>query len=188
MIELMAAERSRKQSRRAVLALVWGGPLGGAMGCASSRHSGRPASSEGVAAMQDLFEEVRHVSVSVRRPPGQVYEYASQPENLPKWAAGLAGSFERRGERWVAKGGPLGEVEVSFAPSNEFGVLDHAVTLPDGETVHNALRVIPNAQGSEVVFTVFRRPGMSRDQFEKDAAAVKRDLDALKALVEEHGE
>jgi hypothetical protein len=117
-----------------------------------------------------------------------VYEYASQPENLPKCSAGLAGSFERRGERWVAKGGPLGEVEVSFAPSNEFGVLDHAVTLPDGETVHNALRVIPNAQGSEIVFTVFRRPGMSRDQFEKDAGAVKRDLDALKTLVEQHGE
>lgn len=110
--------------------------------------------------MQDIFEEVRHVSVSIRRPPADVYRYASRPETWPQWAAGLGGSFERRGDRWIASG-QLGEVAVRFTPPNELGVLDHEVTLPNGELVHNALRVIPNAQGAEVVFTIFRRPDMA---------------------------
>jgi uncharacterized membrane protein len=33
----------------------------------------------------------KHISVSINRPAGQVYEFASNPENLPKWAAGLSG-------------------------------------------------------------------------------------------------
>jgi len=36
----------------------------------------------------------RHVSVSINRPADQVYEFASNPENLPKWAAGLSGSIK----------------------------------------------------------------------------------------------
>ena len=50
-------------------------------------------------------------------------------------------------------------VIVAFAPSNDFGVLDHDVTLPDGETVRNPMRVISNGDGCDVVFTVRRQPG-----------------------------
>jgi uncharacterized membrane protein len=28
-----------------------------------------------------------HISVSINRPADQVYEFASNPENLPQWAA-----------------------------------------------------------------------------------------------------
>ena len=34
----------------------------------------------------------RHISVVIHRPPGEVYEYAVDPDNLPRWAAGLASS------------------------------------------------------------------------------------------------
>lgn len=30
-----------------------------------------------------------HISVSINCPVDKVYEFASNPENLPKWAAGL---------------------------------------------------------------------------------------------------
>lgn len=38
----------------------------------------------------------KHISVSINRPAKEVYYYASNPENLPEWAAGLSG-FHKSG-------------------------------------------------------------------------------------------
>jgi hypothetical protein len=35
------------------------------------------------------------ISISINRPAARVYEFASNPENLPKWAAGLSGSIKK---------------------------------------------------------------------------------------------
>ncbi|MBY8881461.1 SRPBCC family protein [Actinacidiphila acidipaludis] len=125
----------------------------------------------------------RHISAWIARPAAEVYEFARRPSNLPSWAAGLGTSVEEVDGRWVADS-PMGHVVVSFAPPNDFGVLDHDVTLPSGETVSNPMRVVPDDGGSEVVFTLRRRPGMSDDDFARDAAAVAADLATLKALLE----
>jgi hypothetical protein len=127
--------------------------------------------------------QTRYIATSIRCSAEDVYRFASDPSNLPAWAAGLAGRIERAGEEWLAAS-PLGKVKVRFAPSNGFGVLDHDVTLEWGDTVHNPMRVMPNGAGSEVVFVLFRRPGVSDAEFERDAAAVARDLDSLKGLLE----
>ncbi|WP_341855056.1 SRPBCC family protein [Brachybacterium sp. GPGPB12] len=37
----------------------------------------------------------RHLSIVIDRPWRRVYEYVSDPRNLPRWAAGLAGSEVR---------------------------------------------------------------------------------------------
>ena len=129
----------------------------------------------------------RHISVHVARPVDEVYAFAADPRNLPRWAAGLAGAtVEEIDGRWVTDS-PMGRVTFTFAPANDFGVLDHDVRLPDGETVHNPLRVLRDGDGSEVVFTLRHRPGMSEDDVERDAAAVTEDLATLKALVESSG-
>jgi len=125
----------------------------------------------------------RHVTVSIRRPPSAVIAVAGDPAALPSWAGGLADGIRRVGDRWLADS-PMGDVEVAFVGPVELGVLDHDVTLPDGEVVHNPLRVLRNADGSEVVFTVFQRPGMTDEAFDRDAAAVATDLERLRALLE----
>lgn len=126
----------------------------------------------------------RHISIDIDRPVSEVYDFAADPLNLPSWAAGLAGStVERDGEQWVTES-PMGRVTFSFVPRNDFGVLDHDVTLPSGESVHNPLRVIRDGEGCEVVFTLRRRPEMTDEDFERDADAVARDLATLKSLVE----
>lgn len=127
--------------------------------------------------------EVRHVSVSVDRPPREVYAFAAEVENLPRWAVGLGTSYRREGNELVATG-PLGTVRVRFVPRNDLGVLDHEVVLESGQVFHNAMRVVPNGRGSELAFMVLRPPGRSDEEFAADAAAVERDLKALKALVE----
>ena len=78
----------------------------------------------------------------------------------------------------------LGKVKVEFAPANSFGVLNHVVTLPDGRAFNNPMRVVPNGARSLVTFTLFRHDGMSDAEFERDAAMVESDLQALKRVVE----
>ena len=78
----------------------------------------------------------------------------------------------------------MGRVGFAFVPRNDLGVLDHDVTLPTGEVVHNPMRVIADGSGCEVVFTLRRRPGMSDDEFREDAAAVAADLTRLRQALE----
>jgi hypothetical protein len=63
-------------------------------------------------------------------------------------------------------------------------LVHHDVLLDSGATSHNPMRVVPNGDGSEVVFTLLRLPGTSDDQFVADAGAVERDLRQLKILLE----
>jgi uncharacterized protein YndB with AHSA1/START domain len=130
------------------------------------------------------MHDVQHICVYIARPPAEVYEFASDPRNLPRWAAGLARSEVRQdGDAWVADA-PFGTVRVTFAERNAFGVMDHDVTLESGVIVHNPMRVLPRGEGSELVFTLIRRPGVSDEEFAKDAAAVEKDLRSLKQLLE----
>jgi len=124
-----------------------------------------------------------HISVSIELPPVEVYAFASDPANLPKWAKGLGGSMEEVDGEWIAQS-PMGRVKVRLAPLNAFGVVDHDVVLESGATVHNPMRVVANGDGSEVVFTLYRQPTVTDAEFAADAAAVERDLGALKRLLE----
>ncbi len=128
---------------------------------------------------------VRHISVAINRAVREVYEFTSKPENLPRWARGLAGSIENVGGEWIAKS-PMGTVRVRFVEPNALGVLDHEVTLESGISVHNPIRVVARDVGrSEIIFTLFRRRDVSDAEFEADAGAVERDLGALKELLDQ---
>ncbi|HKJ40831.1 MAG TPA: hypothetical protein VKA27_02010 [Sunxiuqinia sp.] len=87
------------------------------------------------------------------------------PANLPQWAAGLSRSIQLVGDEWLADS-PAGPVEVKFASRNNFGIVDHWVTLPTGETMHNPLRAMANGTGCELIFTLFHHPNMANEQFE----------------------
>ena len=50
--------------------------------------------------------------------------------------------------------------------------------------VYNPMRVFPNNDGSELAFTLYRRPGVSDQEFAEDAKAVEKDLAKLKTLLE----
>jgi hypothetical protein len=125
----------------------------------------------------------RHISCVIAASPEAVYEFASDPDNLPRWAAGLAqAEVVGDGEVFLVQS-PMGQVTVRFAPRNEYGVLDHDVTLPSGMTVTNPLRVLAHPEGAEVVFTI-RQIELTDDAFDRDSQLVEDDLDRLRALIE----
>jgi hypothetical protein len=62
----------------------------------------------------------------------------------------------------------MGTVRVKFTETNKFGILDHDVTLPSGVKVSNPMRVFPNNDGSELVFTLYRRQDVSDQEFAED--------------------
>lgn len=116
--------------------------------------------------------ESRHITVWIDKPADEVYAFASVADNMPRWAAGV---------------GVLGDIGLEFAATNEFGVLDHEVTLATGEKFYNPMRAIPagfDEPRCEVVFTLRRADGGTDEQFEADAAAVTADLHTLKRLME----
>lgn len=125
----------------------------------------------------------RHVSVVINAEPAKVYDFAAEPDNLPRWAAGLAESeVVRRGDELLVES-PMGTVTVRFVPRNGLGVVDHEVVLPTGDTVLNPFRVLAHPEGAEVVFTI-RQLAMSDDEFDRDTQIVEKDLAQLKLLLE----
>jgi hypothetical protein len=125
----------------------------------------------------------RTLSVSIRCSPDKVYEFVTDPQNLPQWAQGLGQSVRKQGSDWVVDT-PQGLMKIRFADQNRFGVMDHYVTTATGVEVYVPMRVLANGSGSEVIFTLFRLPDMSDEQYAEDRQMVERDLKALKDLLE----
>lgn len=130
----------------------------------------------------------RHISIRIDRPWVEVYDFLAAPENFVRWASGLGKLTGQADGTWHAQT-PGGPMQVRFTPRNEFGIADHYVLPPansssGGETVYVPLRVIDAGDGAEVVFTLFRLPGMNDEKFAADADWVTRDLHNLKKLLE----
>jgi len=105
--------------------------------------------------------------MTIERNAFDVYNFVLDAKNLPKWASGIdAGA------------------KVRFVERNKYGVLDHYVSIRARPEVYVPMRVFPNGEGAEVLVTVFRQPGMSEQKFAEDTQWVRRDLEALKELLE----
>jgi hypothetical protein len=123
-----------------------------------------------------------HVSRVIAATPEAVYEFASDVDNLPRWAAGLARADVLRDGDALLVESPMGRVVVRFVERNAFGILDHDVTLPSGTVVTNPVRVLAHPDGAEVVFTV-RQIELDDAEFNRDIETVAADLDRLADLL-----
>jgi hypothetical protein len=134
----------------------------------------------------DKLRRARTISVSIAAPATEVYAFVSDPRSIPKWASGLGATPTPLGDGSWRIETPAGPMRVSFAPTNEFGVVDHVVTPLSGQgaAVDVPLRVIANGSGSEVMLTLFQQRGMSDAQFSADGALIEADLSRLKEVME----
>jgi hypothetical protein len=130
-----------------------------------------------------MAQESRHIGEWIERPAAEVYEYARDPVNLPSWAPGLGTAVEQVAGQWFVET-PGGRARLTFAPRNEYGVLDHHGVFASGDEFYAPMRVIPGEGGCDVVFTLRRLPGMSDEDFARDAGLVAADLARLRQVLE----
>lgn len=114
-----------------------------------------------------MTNETRNVSVTIDVPFARAYDFAHRPDNFPKWAHGMSK-----------------EADIDFTPKNDYGILDHRVHLEGKPEIYIPLRMIEHGDVTEVVFTLFRQPGMTDTDFANDQAAVEKDLAKLKQVIE----
>ena len=127
--------------------------------------------------------ESKTLHIAVERSPQEVYEFVSNPENLPKWAKTFCLSIKKSKGEWAIET-PQGPANIRIAGKNQFGILDHYVIPAPGVEVFVPMRVVPNASGSEVIFTLFKQPGMTDENYANDAGMVEADLKSLKNTLE----
>lgn len=123
------------------------------------------------------------ITVAIARPAEQVYAFVVEPANLPRWATAFVQAVRQVDGAWYVDT-PAGAMKFRFYPRNACGVLDHYVTMPSGEEVLNPMRVFSSGAGSEIVFTLFQREGMSDAEFAGDVGMVTRDLETLRDVLE----
>jgi hypothetical protein len=124
-----------------------------------------------------------HISLSVARPPAAVAEFAGNPRNLPAWAGWSGrGVRESRG-RWYLESDD-GWGEVVFRGPLSAGVLDHEVIQPGKPVVFTPMRVVANQEGSEIIYTMFREPGQTDEEFEESVRGTTANLETLRRVLE----
>lgn len=123
------------------------------------------------------------LNVSIACDAEKVYTFVSNPENLPKWAKTFVKSIKQSGQAWEIDTAE-GSMKIRFAPKNDFGIVDHFINPAPGIEIYVPMRVVPNGEDSEVIFTLFQGPGMSDEQFSRDQKMVAQDLNTLKTLLE----
>lgn len=127
--------------------------------------------------------ESRTLTVAIARDADAVYQFVSNPANLPRWAPAFCKSVRQVGGEWLMETN-AGPMQVRFVPPNKFRVADHFVSPAPGVEIYVPLRVLPNGAGSEVVFTLFRSPTMPPEKFAEDLRLVTQDLQTLRRALE----
>src|SRR5688500_3149368 len=86
--------------------------------------------------------QTMNLSISINRNADEVYAFVSNPENLPKWAAGLCKSIQRTDTAnvWQINNS---EARVRFEEKNKFRIADHYVReRPGAKEVYIPIRVL----------------------------------------------
>jgi hypothetical protein len=124
------------------------------------------------------------ISLPIERPPAEVYEFLLEPRNYPRWAAAVGGRFEHvEGRDWRAET-PHGSVIIRFSELNSFGILDHAVFREGEEPMMRRMRVVPNGDGAELLYTLFKPEDVSTAAFESEVEWTATELAVLKTYLE----
>ena len=123
------------------------------------------------------------VHTSILAPPQDVVAFLSDMQNWKTWASWIRSVARSSPRDWTLET-ETGLMKVHFVEPNPLGVLDHHVTLASGVTVFNALRVLPNGTGSELVMVLFQSPATSTSEFERDIQAVTDDFARIKKTAE----
>ena len=133
--------------------------------------------------MSAMLLKSKTLSVSINCNPKKVHEFASNPENLPKWAKAFCRSVRKSGNEWIVDS-PQGPIKFRFVEKNDLGILDHYVSPSPDMEMFVPMRVISNGFGSEVIFTLFQPVDVPDGEYAVQIGWAEQDLNNLKRVME----
>jgi hypothetical protein len=122
-------------------------------------------------------------SITINARPSDVLTFVGDGGNLPRWAIGFAKAVRPGQGGWIVSTGQ-GEVPTFIDVNEATGTVDFRMEPAPGLEATAYARVVPNAGGSELLFTQMQQPDMPDELFEQLVAAVGHELVALKAVLE----
>lgn len=124
------------------------------------------------------------VHTSIMAPPRNTAAFLGDVSEWKTWAPWVRTASRKSAREWTLET-DAGRMTVNFVEPNALGVLDHHVTPESGLTVFNAMRIIANGAGSELVMVLFQHPTATLAEFERDVQAVRDDVVRLKSAAEQ---
>ena len=125
------------------------------------------------------------VSLGIGRPVRVVFDFLARPENFGKWAFAGETRMEPLGDGEWAVETSVGPRVVRFGGRNTFGILTYYSRLTAGDVPHAIpMRVMPNGEGTELIYVFYQRPGVTDEQWASVIEWVTTDLLALKSMLE----
>jgi hypothetical protein len=122
---------------------------------------------------------------SIAAPPAAVLAVVADGARLPDWAPAFAPAAEHeRDDRWLIGTGE-GRFAIRIRADHASGTVD--LLSPDDPTLGAFLRVVPNREGSELLFTLFFADAVGPEAIAAQMATVEEELATVRALVEAAG-
>jgi uncharacterized protein YndB with AHSA1/START domain len=124
--------------------------------------------------------------IEIQAPKAKVFEFVSNPHNLPRWTQ----AFRQADERRALFATPAGQVEIGLKTeaSALSGTVDWRLEFPDGGVAVAQSRVSESPRGTTVYTFLLHAPPLALEQLEGALAAqvqiVRGELATLRELLE----
>lgn len=122
-------------------------------------------------------------SITIATSPGKTFAFVSEPANLPLWSRSFCLSIRQEQGQWIAET-PQGPIKVRIATHRQLGIADQFLSPAPGVEFMIPTRVVPNAEGSEFIFTLFQPENLSEEEYLQEVALVEQELQLLKQILE----
>jgi uncharacterized protein YndB with AHSA1/START domain len=118
-------------------------------------------------------------SITIAAAPEAVLDVVADARRLPEWAPRFAQAVRPDGDEWLVDTG-AGELRIALRVSRELGTVD--LLRPGGPPRGAFLRVVPNHDGAELLFTLFFPDGTGEAAVAEQMATVEAELQTVGEL------
>lgn len=122
-------------------------------------------------------------SITIDVHPAWVFEFVSNPVNLPLWSRSFCLSVYQQGEAWFIES-PHGPVRFYLQADPQTGVIDQYLFPSPEIQILIPMRVVPNGEKSEFIFTLFQPDDISETDYQQEVLCVEQELQILKHVLE----
>ena len=120
-------------------------------------------------------------SQAIRAAPDAVFRFLAEPQNLPRWAPAFAQDVRRAGDELLVVSGEA-ELRIAMRSCAEPRTVD--LVAATDRTRGAFMRVVPNGEGAECLFTTVFAPGTLEEAVTAQMAVIAAELDTVRAFVE----